>query len=60
MVTSEMVEPFLDGLNLDQAIQAKRVYICNMKVLSDILCKSNRIVSVTSIIIIIIIIIKNE
>ncbi|XP_048579793.1 polyunsaturated fatty acid 5-lipoxygenase isoform X2 [Nematostella vectensis] len=44
-VTSEMVEPFLDGMTLEEAINAKRIYICNLITLSDIVCRFNRLIS---------------
>ncbi|KAI8492300.1 Arachidonate 5-lipoxygenase [Branchiostoma belcheri] len=35
-VTGEMVEPFLEGRTLDDALQARRIFIVNYKVMEDL------------------------
>ena len=32
-VTSDMVEPFLEGMTFDEAIQKKKIYIADLEVL---------------------------
>ena len=44
-VTAEMVEPFLDGMTLEDAMKNKKIYIVNLKKLSDVMCRFNRVVS---------------
>ena len=44
-VTAEMVEPFLDGMTLEDAMKNKKIYIVNLKRLSDVMCRFNRVVS---------------
>ena len=44
-----MVKPFLDGLTLEEAMEKKKIYIVNLKRLSDVMCRFNRVVSVTQI-----------
>lgn len=48
-VTPEMVKPFLDGLTLEEAMEKKKIYIVNLKRLSDVMCRFNRVVSVMQI-----------
>ena len=40
-----MVEPFLDGMTLEDAMKNKKIYIVNLKKLSDVMCRFNRVVS---------------
>ena len=44
-VTAEMVEPFLDGMTFEDAMKNKKIYIVNLKKLSDVMCRFNRVVS---------------
>ena len=44
-VTPEMVEPFLEGITLDEAMKNKKIYIVNLKRLTEIMCRFNRVVS---------------
>ena len=44
-VTPELVEPFLDGMTLEEALKKKKIYIVNLKKLSDVMCRFNRVVS---------------
>jgi len=41
-VTNEMVEPFLDGLKLEEALAMKELYIVDHKVLHGLCCKEGR------------------
>ncbi|XP_029207338.2 polyunsaturated fatty acid 5-lipoxygenase-like [Acropora millepora] len=43
-VTPEMVKPFLDGLTLEEAMEKKKIYIVNLKRLSDVMCRFNRVI----------------
>lgn len=45
-VTPAMMEPFLEGLPLKQALDEKRIFIVNLKVLDEIQLEENRKVSV--------------
>jgi len=40
-----MVEPFLEGMTLEDAMKNKKIYIVNLKKLSDVMCRFNRVVS---------------
>ncbi len=40
-----MVEPFLDGMTLDEAVDSKSVYMVDLKVLDKIECPGGRVVS---------------
>ena len=44
-MTPELVEPFLDGMTLEEALKKKKIYIVNLKKLSDVMCRFNRVVS---------------
>lgn len=44
-VTAEMVEPFLEGTTLEEAMKNKKIYIVNLKKLTEIMCRFNRVVS---------------
>lgn len=44
-VTAEMVEPFLEGITLEEAMKNKKIYIVNLKKLTEIMCRFNRVVS---------------
>jgi hypothetical protein len=35
-VTEEMVEPFLEGMTLSDAMSAKKIYICDLKVMEGV------------------------
>lgn len=50
-VTAEMVEPFLDGMTLEDALKNKKIYIVNLKKLTEVMCRFNRVVSCNLIII---------
>jgi len=41
-VTSEMVEPYLDGASLEEAILNREIYIVNHAILEGVKCKDNR------------------
>lgn len=41
-VTSDMIEPFLDGITLKEAIERKEIFIVNHKRLEGVQCKDNR------------------
>ena len=41
-VTSEMLDPFLDGMSLDQALEAKSIFIVDLKVLHNLRCPAGR------------------
>ena len=45
-VTPAMMEPFLEGLPLKQALEEKRIFIVNLKVLDEIQLEENRKVRV--------------
>lgn len=40
-----MVEPFLDGMTLEDAMKYKKIYIVNLDKLTDVKCRYNRLVS---------------
>lgn len=40
-----MVEPFLEGMTFEDALKNKKIYIVNLKKLSDVMCRFNRVVS---------------
>ena len=40
-----MVEPFLEGMTFEEAMKNKKIYIVNLKKLSDVMCRFNRVVS---------------
>ncbi|XP_046394318.1 polyunsaturated fatty acid 5-lipoxygenase-like [Ischnura elegans] len=40
-VTDEMVEPFLEGLTLEQALQKNKIFITDLEMLDGILCKDS-------------------
>ena len=41
-VTSEMVEPFLEGMTLDEAMQSKKLYLIDLTYLVSIQCTDDR------------------
>ncbi|XP_059160839.1 polyunsaturated fatty acid 5-lipoxygenase-like [Physella acuta] len=41
-VTDDLLRPFLEGLNISQAIAQKRLYICDLHLLDGLTCKENR------------------
>lgn len=43
-VTAEMVEPFLEGITLEEAMKNKKIYIVNLKKLTEIMCRFNRVI----------------
>ena len=44
-VSSEMVEPFLEGFTLEEAMEHRKIYIVDLKVLENLCCKNERKVS---------------
>ena len=44
-----MVEPFLEGMTLQDAIATKKVYIVNLDYLAEIMCRFNRLVSFSNV-----------
>ena len=44
-VTAEMLRPFLEGWTVKQIIDAKRLFICDYKILEDLPTKNDRPVS---------------
>ena len=46
-VTSDMVEPFLEGMTLDQAIQKKKIYIADLEVLYGLTSHKENQVNIT-------------
>ncbi|KAL9968315.1 hypothetical protein ACROYT_G026674 [Oculina patagonica] len=42
-VTAEMVEPFLDGMTLEDAMKNKKIYIVNLDKLTEVKCRYNRL-----------------
>lgn len=43
-VTSDMVEPFLEGMTLNEALNQNKIFMVDMKILDQLQCKDNRIV----------------
>eukprot|EP00112_Aurelia_sp_Birch-Aquarium-sp1_P026556 Seg949.7 transcript_id=Seg949.7/GoldUCD/mRNA.D3Y31 product="Arachidonate 5-lipoxygenase" protein_id=Seg949.7/GoldUCD/D3Y31 len=41
-VTNEMLDPFLDGMSLDQALESKSIFIIDLKVLHNLHCPAGR------------------
>lgn len=41
-MTAEMVEPFLEGKTLDEAMEKKKIYLLDLMYLADIECTANR------------------
>ncbi len=48
--TSDMLEPFLDGMTLDEALAAKSIYMVDLKVLHKLKCPAGRVVRVICVI----------
>jgi len=46
-VTAEMLRPFLEGWTLKQIIDAKRLFLVDMKILEKISTKDNRPVNIS-------------
>lgn len=46
-MTGEIVEPFLDGKTLEDALKNKEIYIANLEVMDDVVCKDNLTVCIT-------------
>lgn len=46
-VTSDIVEPFLEGMTLDQAIQKKKIYIADLEVLYGLTSHKENQVNIT-------------
>eukprot|EP00794_Sanderia_malayensis_P003702 gene3702-4222_t len=42
-VTSEMLEPFLDGMSLDEAVNTNSIYMVDLKVLHNLECHEGRV-----------------
>ena len=43
-VTAEMVEPFLDGMTLDEALEKRRIFVVDLEVLDKLECNMQRVV----------------
>lgn len=41
-VTNEMVQPFLEGMTLKEALEKNRIFICDLELLENIKCKDDR------------------
>ncbi|KAF2355694.1 PLAT/LH2 domain [Trinorchestia longiramus] len=44
-VTNETVSEFLEGLTLDEALEQKKIFMCDLEILEGLPCKDNRILS---------------
>uniref|UniRef100_A0A6A7FU73 Lipoxygenase n=1 Tax=Hirondellea gigas TaxID=1518452 RepID=A0A6A7FU73_9CRUS len=42
-VTNDIVENFLEGLSLEEALEQNRIFICNLKLLDGLQCKDDRV-----------------